>query len=199
MNFQIVFQPNALFRLTGVPSDALTNRWTDAHSIFSGKIDSINQQLQEAGSHTDMPSIADSFIWNLIGDSRHGHQRIDKAIIKMMEYRGSISLDWMSNQCCLSTKQFKRKFHERTGVNPKTYARILRFNKAYNIRNAHPHLDWLRIAVECGYHDYQHLVRDYKDFTGLGPVDFHIVESQSPECVLGLARELYKSRDCLQP
>ena len=74
------------------------------------------------------------------------------------------------------------------------YARIIRFNKAFNIKNRYPGWDWLRIAIECGYHDYQHLVRDYKDFTGVGPADFHLIENKSPERILGLADEIYKSR-----
>jgi AraC-like DNA-binding protein len=86
---------------------------------------------------------------------------------------------------------------ERVGTNPKTYLRIVRFNKAYNIRNRYPGLDWLRIAMECDYHDYQHLVRDYIEFTGLRPREFHALERQSPECILGLAEEIYKSRGIL--
>ena len=65
---------------------------------------------------------------------------------------------------------------------------------AYFCRNIYPERDWLQIAVDCGYYDYQHLAKDYKDFTGLTPVELHILESKSPENVLGLASEIYRSR-----
>jgi hypothetical protein len=72
--------------------------------------------------------------------------------------------------------------------------RIIRFNKAVNIKNAYPHRDWLDIAFECGYVDYQHLVKDYKDFTNNTPNVFHLIESKSPESRLGLASEIYRHR-----
>jgi AraC-like DNA-binding protein len=52
-------------------------------------------------------------------------------------------------------------------------------------------MDWLRIALECNYHDYQHLVRDYKDFTGYGPNAFHEIESKAPERSFGLSEQYY--------
>nr|WP_262899485.1 helix-turn-helix domain-containing protein [Chryseosolibacter histidini] len=112
----------------------------------------------------------------------------------MLTSGGKVSLDWLAGESCLSPKQFTRKFYERTGVNPKTYLKIIRFTKAVNIKNAYPDRDWLQIAFECGYFDYQHLVKDYKEFTKNTPNDFHLIESNSPERRLGLASEVYKSR-----
>lgn len=104
------------------------------------------------------------------------------------------SIDWLAKESCLCTKQFERKFIQRAGVNPKTYARIIRFNRAYNLRNRHSDKEWLSIAVASGYFDYQHLAKDYKDFTGFTPPEFHLLESNSPENVLGLTKSLYHTR-----
>lgn len=37
------------------------------------------------------------------------------------------------------------------------------------MNNTGPEADWLLIALSCGYYDYQHLVKDYMEFTGLTP------------------------------
>lgn len=71
---------------------------------------------------------------------------------------------------------------------------MIRFNRAFNLKNKYPHKDWLSIAIECGYYDYQHLVKDYKEFTGLNPNEFHLLESQSPERILGLTDNIYRDR-----
>lgn len=55
-------------------------------------------------------------------------------------------------------------------------------------------MDWLRIAIECDYFDYQHLVKDYIGFTGITPNEFHVLESKSPERILGLSDEVYHTR-----
>ncbi|MBC7777626.1 MAG: AraC family transcriptional regulator, partial [Phycisphaerae bacterium] len=165
-----------------------------AETIFSGNVRLILEQLQNAGSYNQMITIADQFVTSLVNKKRKEAHQLDAVSRLMIRSGGNASLDWLANQSYLSSKQFKRKFYERTGVNPKTYLRIIRFNKAFNTRNAYPDWDWLRIALECDYYDYQHLVRDYKEFTKQTPNEFHRIESNSPERRLGLTAEIYKSR-----
>ncbi len=194
LNFQIVFQPTGLFRLTGIPSFELTNQYFDSENIFSKNIRFIHEQLQHAKSYSEMLLIADKFVATLVSNARKDVHPLDSVSKLMMQRDGNIPLDWLAKESCLCTKQFKRKFNERVGVNPKTYARIIRFTKAFNTKNAYPNWDWLRIAIQCDYFDYQHLVKDYKDFTGLTPNEFHLLENNSPERRLGLSDELYRSR-----
>lgn len=194
ITFNIVFQPAALFRLTGISSFELTDKYLDAEHIFSGNIRLILEQLQSAASYSQMAWVADRFLNSLVRQTRKDAHRLDTITRLMINSGGKASLDWLAGESCLSPKQFTRKFYERTGVNPKTYLRIIRFTKAVNIKNAYPDRDWLGIAFECGYYDYQHLVKDYKEFTKHTPNDFHLIENNSPERRLGLTSEIYKSR-----
>jgi AraC-like DNA-binding protein len=194
ITFNIVFQPTAIFRLTGISSFALTDQYLDAEYVFSGNIRFILEQLQNAASYDQMTLIADRFIQSLADNARKEAHRLDAVSRLMLTSGGKASLDWLAGESCLSSKQFTRKFYERAGVNPKTYLRIIRFTRAVNVKNAYPNRDWSRIAFDCGYFDYQHLVKDYKEFTQRTPNDFHLLESNSPESRLGLALEVYKSR-----
>lgn len=193
ITFNIVFQPTALFRLTGISSFELTNKYLDAEQVFSN-IRLIHEQLQNASGYSQMISIADRFLDSLVRNTQKDAHRLDDVSRFMINSGGKVSLDWLAGETCLSPKQFTRKFHERIGVNPKTYQRIIRFTKAVNLKNAYPEMDWLQIALDCGNVDYQHLVKDYKDFTKHSPNDFHSFENSSPERRLGLTAEVYKSR-----
>jgi AraC-like DNA-binding protein len=194
LNFQIVFQPTGLFRLTGIPSFKLTDQFIDATFAFSKNIRFIHEQLKHAKSYSEMLLIADRFVAELVSNARKDVHPLDAVSKLMMKRYGNVSLDWLAKESCLSTKQFKRKFNEIAGVNPKMYSKIIRFTKAFNTKNRYPEMDWLRIAIECDYYDYQHLVKDYKNFTGLTPYEFHLLECNSPECKLGLSGELYRDR-----
>lgn len=194
LNFQIVFQPTGLFRLTGIPAFELNNQCLDAESIFPKNIRSVYEQLQHAGSYPEMLLIADKYVGTLVSNARKEKHLLDSVSSFMMKSDSNVPLEWLAGESCLCTKQFERKFNERIGVNPKTYARIIRFNKAFNTKNAHPDWDWLKIAIECNYYDYQHLVKDYHHLTGFNPIELHVLESHSPESRLGLTNELYKSR-----
>lgn len=194
LNFQIVFQPTALFRLTGIPSFRLANQFLDAECVFSKSLRLTFDRLQSAQNFPEMLSVGENLVRTLVSHVRKEPHALDSVAKYMIQMHGQAPLDWLAKESCLCSKQFMRKFNERVGINPKSYARIIRFNHAFNIKNRYPERDWLSIAIGCGYQDYQHLVRDYKDFTGLTPKEFHKLEDSSPERVLGLTHEVYQSR-----
>ncbi|GAB3643599.1 helix-turn-helix domain-containing protein [Spirosoma arcticum] len=190
--FQIVFQPGGLFRLTGVPSHELTNRFVDAEAVFSSEIRLVNERLSSSDNHLEMIDIVEVFLMYLVRRRRVNYWRntilpIDKVSHFLLQNPTRFSLDWLADQACLSTKQFYNLFVQRMGISPKLYARIARFDQTVKLKNAQPCKDWLSIALEYGYYDYQHLVRDYKEFTKLTPTEFAQKESHAPERTFGNA------------
>lgn len=190
--FQIIFNPGGLYRLTGMPASEINNQYIDAAGVFGSDINYINEQLAVAGSYEAMTAVANDFMRRLIKKQKKGKLLIDTVCINMLLQDCNSNLRTLAGQACLSTKQLERKFKERTGVNPKLFERIIRFDKAFRLKNSNPALDWLRIAMECNYHDYQHLAKEYKDFTGLSPVAFHEIEEKAPERQFGLSEGYYK-------
>jgi Helix-turn-helix domain len=168
--FQVVFQPGALFRLTGLPVHELTNQFIDAEALWGPEIRLVNERLNSTDNYTDMTAIVELFIRVLIDtrssrQSRYSIRPIDK-----------VSQFMLTNPTPV----------ERLGISPKLYSRIIRFDNAMKISNAQPGKDWLSIALEVGYHDYQHMARDFKEFTTLTPAEFSKQESQAPERAFGI-------------
>lgn len=188
---QVVFYPGALYRLTGIPATQLTNEYTSADLFFSHQIHLVNEQLYYATSYAQMLTIINQFVRQLIKQQRKPILPIDHACRLLLQHH-HMSVDALAREACLSNKQLERKFKERTGINPKLYERIIRFDKAFRLKNSRPQYDWLRIAIECGYHDYQHLAKEYKDFTGLTPNAFHEIEDKAPERSFGLSEGYYQ-------
>jgi len=194
LNAHIVFQPSAVFRLTGISASEFTNQHLDPELIFASGVKQVLARLQDASEYQEMVTVLEQFCFRLVKRSRHAQMPFDVVSRHMIPQGGLLSLQQLANSACYSTKQFTRKFLQRVGVNPKLYARIIRFNRAYNLKNAFPDRDWLSIVVECGYHDYQHMSKDYVEFTGLSPEAFDIAEALSPERKLGLTSNLYQQR-----
>jgi AraC-like DNA-binding protein len=195
LNFQIVFKPTAFYKITGIPSFEFAAKFTDAALIFGSSIFSYFEQLQYATSYSEMAIIAERFVLKLIKNAKLDKTQIDSIFIQKNYFSNINSIDRLAKEACLCEKQFKRVFFDKVGVNPKTYFKLTRFFNAYNTKNAKPYWDWLRIAIECNYYDYQHLSKDYLLFTNHTPVQFHQqIESNSPEVQLGIAQQIYKDR-----
>jgi len=187
--FQVVFQTGALFRLTGIPSYEICNQIIDAEIVFSKEISLVNERLSSTDNYEEMTMIIENFLRYLINrKDRHSSKDllpIDKVSQLMFNSLNS-SMDILADKACLSVRQFNRKFIERTGVSPKVFSRLVRFDKAVLLKNANPDKDWLSIALETNYYDYQHLVRDYKDFTKLTPNGFYEADTKAPERTFGV-------------
>ncbi|GAB3690324.1 helix-turn-helix domain-containing protein [Spirosoma flavus] len=192
MVFQVQFQPGALFRLTGIPASELTNTFVDAETVFSTEISRVNERLSYTKHYTEMIPIVEDFLLYLINRAKRRESRpIDKVSQYILQPPTGVSfdgrqLDWLADQACLSQRQFYRQFVEREGVSPKLYSRIARFENAMKLKNTRPSLDWLSVAMELGYYDYQHLVRDFKEFTQLTPNAFIEADTKSPERTFGV-------------
>lgn len=186
MVLQVQFQPGALFRLTGIPAHELTNAFVDAEAVFGPELRRVNERLSYARQPEEMVEVVEMFLLHLVRQSKKPVRPIDRVSRFLLRNPSVLSLNWLADQACLSQRQFYRQFVEREGISPKLYARIARFEGAMKLKNAQPAKDWLSVAVELGYYDYQHLVRDFKEFTHLTPNAFLLADEKSPERAFGV-------------
>ncbi|MEI9988098.1 MAG: helix-turn-helix domain-containing protein [Aliidongia sp.] len=65
-----------------------------------------------------------------------------------------------------------QRFTDRFGLPPKRTARILRFNRAVALLRAGTLDSWSGLAIDCGFYDQAHMIRDFHRFAGSAPVEF---------------------------
>jgi AraC-like DNA-binding protein len=72
----------------------------------------------------------------------------------------------------LSQRRFITLFKEEVGITPKLFSRVRRFQRALVLirRSAAP--NWPALALECGYFDQSHLIRDFLAFSGFSPNEY---------------------------
>lgn len=185
--FQVVFRPGALYRLTGIPSHEITNQYLDAETIFPANIKEVNEQLFHAPDFKTMIQVVEKFLTQAEAKQQKEAHRLDQVSNQVLTTKENVSVDWMAKVSYLSNRQLERKFLDRMGVTPKYFSRLVRFENAFRMKNQFPEKDWLSIAIHCGYHDYQHLVKEYQEFTGKTPTEFHQLDLGAPERQFGEA------------
>jgi AraC-like DNA-binding protein len=73
----------------------------------------------------------------------------------------------------MSPRRFAERFEAEIGVTPKRYCRLLRFQGALRRAHADRAVRWADVAVESGYYDQAHFIRDFQAFSGLTPGAYH--------------------------
>ena len=96
---------------------------------------------------------------------------VASAIGDMVQSAGRASVAAIAGRAGVTPRHLQRRFSSRVGVPPKTLARILRFQNTlrHRARSLAASPDWLRVAIDCGYTDQSHLIRDYTQLAGGTP------------------------------
>jgi AraC-like DNA-binding protein len=93
--------------------------------------------------------------------------RIRTAVETIQHTRGNIVLEELASRVCMSTRNFRRVFSETIGMSPKEYTRIIRSKNILHLTKKGKSID--SMALELGYYDPSHLIRDFKDISGVTP------------------------------
>jgi AraC-like DNA-binding protein len=80
-------------------------------------------------------------------------------------------------------RRLNRRFTARTGLSPKLYSRIRRFQRLLRAAGAAADPDWARLAVDCGFYDQAHLINDFRDLSGLTPGTYRPRSADAPNHV----------------
>lgn len=96
---------------------------------------------------------------------------LNSAIKLINQTKGQISVANVIGEIGVNYKWLERNFFKRLGLTPKEYIQLQRFISAYINLHAEPN-DLLNVAIANGYYDYNHFLKEFKDFTGKTPVEF---------------------------
>jgi AraC-like DNA-binding protein len=165
---RVGFHPSGLHRLLGFSMAESIDGHYNAEDVFGRAITEVNEQLHGATDSDAIKAIVECFLLKK-AIAVAPLLPFDRAMRELLKSNGNVPIEKIASLACLSLRQFERVSKERIGMPPKLFARIVRFSKAYRLREEQPHLSWTSIAFECGYFDQMHLIRDFKQFAGVAP------------------------------
>jgi len=167
---QVCFRPGFLYQFLGkIPVREFHGKEIDAEDLSDQGMSILNEQLRETADYQMMIGLIESFLLKRLNSIKTELLPVDHAILLLRTSKTPLSLSWLADQACLSQRQFERNFMDRMGMSPKFYSRIARFDRAYKLKLQAPERDWLEIAYQCGYYDFSHLMRDFRQFAEVTP------------------------------
>jgi AraC-like DNA-binding protein len=85
---------------------------------------------------------------------------------------GRVSIDEMARSHGLSRQQFTRRFSAATGLTPKLFVRITRFQSLVHALPSSDVSQWVSVAPAIGFYDQAHMINEFRAFTGSSPTLF---------------------------
>ncbi len=86
---------------------------------------------------------------------------------------GRLAMDRLASVLGITTRHLRRTCTDLVGLSPKGLARTLRFHRALLAADPLARPDWSDLAARSGYADQAHMIREFKQLTGLTPGALH--------------------------
>jgi AraC-like DNA-binding protein len=150
----------------------ITNTNSEMTLHYGREVYFVEEMLREAESIGERIRIVEAF---LSGKLRR--PILDPAMIHaaglIAESKGLVQIESLAKDCFMSRRQLLRRFERAIGINPKLFARIVRFQQVFKeMEQSAAEPDWTKLAFDLGYFDQAHFINDFREFCGMTPSQF---------------------------
>jgi AraC-like DNA-binding protein len=163
------FKPGGAFPFLRPPMHELRNAEVPLEALWGTLARELRERLGEAAGGEEQFDIVERVLLAKAGDRLRHHPAVAYALGQFTRVPQMRTVAEVSAQVGLSQRRFIEIFAEQTGLTPKAFCRVRRFQAA--IRRAHGSrlIDWASLALDCGYFDQAHFIHDFREFSGLTP------------------------------
>jgi AraC-like DNA-binding protein len=160
----IRLRPAAASSILRTPATELTGHLADLRDVV-GPVEAVRERLSIASD--DRARIAVLEQWLADRGLRTPSRAIDAAVDAIAAAGVSVDLTRVAFQSGLGLRQLERRFLNDVGLPPKSFARIVRLQRALRrIRRGDSLSD---VASACGYYDQSHMARDFRSLADSSP------------------------------
>ena len=159
-------KPIALASLFRVNAAELKNTHLPLEDLLGVDQLDVWYRLREANNARRRIKVVSDWLLERLSGSPQPHWAVPPAL-RCLRW-GVDKVRLIASDAGLSERRLSAVLREQTGLGPKMYVRLGRFHRALD-KVSGTSVDWARLANDAGYYDQSHLIRDFRDFSGLTP------------------------------
>lgn len=172
------FFPHSAHHFFDIAVNEVNDSAPDLELLWNKQYRSLRNRIKEAVNIHQTVSMLESFFLKKIKSLKvtARDRYLSYACRTILQGKGNIPINEISGDIGISNRYLERIFQHKTGISPKLFSRVIRFQHTLKYISAEYSLT--EVALNNGYFDQPHFIRDFKDFTGLAPKDF--IHEQHP-------------------
>jgi len=158
--------------LLGAPADELAGRHWALEDLWGAAAARMRERLLDAGSLARQLDLFEALLAARLPRLHALHPAVALALERLGA--GALIAD-VVRESGRSHRTFIALFRQAMGLSPKVYCRVQRFQRVIRRVTAEPAAAWSDVALDAGYSDQPHLVREFRQLAGITPGQYRIL------------------------
>lgn len=167
----VEFRPTAFYRLFHQNVDVFTDRMTEFADASPRFATELENRLNPSEPIDQLITAMEGYLRGLLPKAREA-SIVETVIAEITEREGRVTVDELAALTGYSSRQLNRYFMISVGIPPKHYAKIVQIHAVISAMQAGDTVLLQTLALEFGYFDHAHFVRDFQRLVQSNPSDF---------------------------
>ncbi|WKL46967.1 helix-turn-helix domain-containing protein [Flavobacterium pectinovorum] len=170
----VVFQPNGIYQLLGIPATEFQDSIIPVEEIFDYKGSELQEKLYEQNNNEVRIELLNHFFRSLINNKLVSNQSIiNNSLDFILKNKGDFSVKQLVEYTGYTERHLERKFKESIGLNPKKFGNVIRLHHFLKLlKNRSDATNLTAICYDAGFSDQSHLIKDFRKHTGISPREY---------------------------
>lgn len=164
--FGIRFYSGALRHFFNLDLSEITDQFVGNEYFPCQNFSDLYQLIYKENHYEARVNICENWLLHCYKPQLKKH--FDRALDLIYQSSGNVSVNELANNVAWSSRHLNRSFQRHTGLNTKTFIKIIRLQEACRHLCITPH----KLNFELGFFDQSHLIKDFRKHLLSKPSDF---------------------------
>jgi AraC-like DNA-binding protein len=166
------FKPGGAFPFLGLPAGDLADTHVDLETLWGPSASRLRERLCEVRTSAQRFQLLAEALLGRLCHRLEQHYAVSAALEMFAKNQAGPRVREAAKYLGLSQRRFIQVFKAEVGMTPKLFSRIQRFQQTRTFMQQNPPPNWTTLALDRGYFDQSHFIREFLEFSGLSPTDY---------------------------
>ncbi|HUF02943.1 MAG TPA: helix-turn-helix transcriptional regulator [Aridibacter sp.] len=168
----VVFRTGMAHPFFPIPMSELANKVVDADRLWGREFEFLRERLLASVTPSEKFRLVEGFLAKQRNSDTELNPCVEYAVKGIGADPSQTNLAKLSDKIGYSQKHLITMFKNNVGTTPKSYLRVIRFQRVIEQIEAVDVPDWSAIALDTGFYDQAHFINDFKSLSGFTPSEY---------------------------
>lgn len=170
--FGIKFRAGGFRPFLRMPVSTLRDRSLPVQDVFGEAADRLEAALSAQLEDDRQVAVAEGFLAERLPPADIAATRVGGIVDRIAVDRSMTTVEQVLEHWSMGKRTLQRLFNDYVGIGPKWVINRYRLHEALERLAQGSAVDWAELALELGYFDQAHFIRDFKALVGCAPAEY---------------------------